>query len=128
MKGYKRLANLGICFGIVLISATGGIHLGQEAFWGLLKPFLRLWFVLSFIISAWFMWKMLLRTVEKKGYVNLLWLGLPVPSLVTVDLFFRFPWFRCLLLTSLGIIGLGTLRFWYLKRRQDQITHISTLL
>lgn len=106
MKWTKWVVNLSIGSGIILVSIMGGIYGGQAEFWEFLKSYLGLWFLISFFISMWGMWKIFTYAIEKDGFINLLWLGLPAYSAFGIDLFFRSPLFRSLVLTCLCLVGL----------------------
>lgn len=105
------IRHLCVCILILLISVYLGIELGLSNEWGEIKSFRKLWLLMGAVISSFGMILITLRTYEKKDYVNLLWLALPVLTLMSIEEFFKHPPFRVFLIMFL--ISACLLTFWF---------------
>ncbi len=85
---YLRAILIGVI--CILISVYVGVELRSLDVWGDAAALRKFSLLVGAIVSVLLGGLMPWVTLKKKGYVNLLWVALPVPILTGIDLLFRF--------------------------------------
>lgn len=99
----------GLMIGLIIILAFfyGGIELESMDFWSSLKPWRSYCLVFGALCTSMIAWASCMQTLMHKGYVNLLWLGLPVFVLFLIEALFHDGVFRSMSVASILMMVFG---------------------
>jgi len=81
-------------FGIFIISLEASLDPGFKDIWEKIKSVREIWLLLGAGGSLSLAHVVMLRTLKQKGYVNLLWLALPVLMMTALEFLFQFQEWR----------------------------------
>lgn len=111
MDPNTRIKSIKFLILIFWIAAYGGFALGFLDFWNNFIPWKKLLFLLGWIVSIILGSLVAHRTLKNKGYINLLWVALPIPMMWGTDLFLCVPLFRLFFIIVVLMVGVSSLWF-----------------